>query len=118
MLTFDEIVDGYIGARERSGALHSGPYVYPEDFHGTETLSFNAACPEDLSNAKNRLRVGRWREALPCMSARHLVLVGPRLNQEIFDAATQVKGLEILVVYQSSVESTESISDAYALIGT
>jgi len=118
MLTSDEIVDGYIGARERSGAFHSGPYVYPEDFDGTETLSFNASCPEGLSNARNRLRIGRWREALPCMSAKHLVLAGPRLNQEIFDAATQVKGLEILVVYQSNIESIDSISNAPALVGT
>ena len=118
MLTSDEIVDGYVGTRERSGALHSGPYVYPEDFDGTETLSFNASCPEGLSSTKNRLRIDRWREALPCMSAKHLVLAGPRLNQAVFDAATQVKGLEILVVYQSSVESIESISNASALIGT
>ena len=118
MLTSNEIVDGYIGARERSGALHSGPYVYPEDFDGTDTLSFNASCPDGLSSAKNRLRIGRWSEALPCMSAKHLVLAGPRLNQEIFAAATQVKGLEILVVYQSSVESIESISNASTLIGT
>ncbi|WP_153066221.1 MULTISPECIES: hypothetical protein [Xanthomonas] len=118
MLTSDEVVDGYIGARERSGALQSGPYVYPEDFGGTETLSFNASCPESLSTAKNRVRIGRWREALPCMSAKHLVLAGPRLNQEVFDAATQVKGLEILVVYQSCVESIESISNATSLVAT
>ncbi|WP_153065435.1 hypothetical protein [Xanthomonas campestris] len=117
MLTSDEIVDGYIGARERSGAFHSGPYVYPEDFHGAETLGFNASCPEGLSSSKNHLRIGRWKEALPCIAAKHLVLAGPRLTQEIFDAATQVKGLEILVVYQSSVENIESISNASALIG-
>lgn len=117
MLTSDEIVDGYIGARERSGALYAGPYVYPEDFDGADTLSFNASCPEGLPSAKNRLRISRWKEALPGMSAKHLVLAGPRLDQQVFDAATQVKGLEILVLYQSSVESIESISSASALIG-
>ena len=118
MLTSDEIVDGYIGARERSGALHAGPYVYPDEFDGTETLSFNASAPGGFSSAKNRQRISQWREALPYMSAKNLVLAGPRLNQETFDAATQVKGLEILVVYQSSIESIESISNASALIGT
>ncbi|NJB93260.1 hypothetical protein [Xanthomonas arboricola] len=117
MLTSDEIINGYIGARERSGVLHAGPYIYPEDFAGFETLSFNASAPDGFSATKNRQRIGRWREAFPYMSARHLVLAGPRLDQETFDAAIQVKGLEILVVYQSSIEGIESIPDAAALIG-
>lgn len=117
MLTPNEIVDGYIGARARSGVLHAGPYVYPEDFDRSETLSFNSSFPEGFSSAKRKQRAARWREAFPYMSARNLVLAGRGLDQETFDAATQVKGLEVLVVYQSRIDNIESISNATTLIG-
>ncbi|MNM34991.1 hypothetical protein D3C81_456530 [compost metagenome] len=117
MLAPHEVIDGYIGARARAGTLHSAHYVYPEDFDGSGTLAFNSSGPDNISGARRKRRIEQWREAFPSLSAKHVVLAGPRLDQETFDAATKVKGLEILVVYQSSIESIESISNACSLVG-
>jgi len=117
MLTPDEVIDGYIGARERSGALHASYCSVPDDYDGSGTLGFNASGEDGLSSLKKKRRTEQWTEAFPSLSARYVVLAGRRLDQATFDAATQVKGLEVLVVYQSCIESLGSVANAQSLVG-
>ena len=117
MLSPDEVVHGYIGSRALHREFETPYFAEPENFSGIGTLSFNATGADDLSTAQRKARLRRWQEAFPSLSARYLVLAGRHLDQETFDCAVQVKGLEILIVYQSQINCIDAIADASNLLG-
>ena len=116
MLTPDEVVHGYIGARAAERTFETPYFDDPDDFNGAETLSFNAVGADDMSPSQRRARLVRWQQAFPLLSARHLVLAGRSLDQDTFDCALQVRGLETLVVYQSRIENIDAIARASGLL--
>lgn len=114
MLTDDEVQYGYWGARRLAGLLPTTYYDDPADFVDADGLFFRKAPPLTLSAAQERRRIDRWRDALPQMRIRTVIL-GCRVDQRFFDAVTRVQGLEALDATQTSVTSIDSLKNCEKL---
>lgn len=107
----DEPQMGYWGSRrlaERPSAI-----TRPDEFTGGDELIL--ACTQTgLPATEQRKLVKTWCALLPQLQLKTLVFAS-KVNQELFDAATQVKGLDALKIKWSSIQSVESAADCTAL---
>jgi len=113
MLTNEELKHGYWGARRLAGALPDIPVVHPDEFKGGDTLVL--ACTQtNLATSEQRRLVKAWCVSLPQLKLKTLMFT-TKVNQELFDAAVQVKGLDALSIKWSSIKSISSIVDCASL---
>jgi hypothetical protein len=114
MLNNEEVRHGYWGARRLAGDLPDTYYAEPSDFPGGDALCLFRSPPLTLSPAQEKRRIERWREALPEMKIKTMILAC-RTHQALFDSATRIAGLEAFEVKNSSVTSIASLENCREL---
>lgn len=73
------------------------------------------ACTQTgLAAAEQRKLVKAWCGLLPQLQLKTLIF-STKVNQELFDAATQVKGLDALDIKWSNIKSIASVTDCKSL---
>lgn len=114
MLLPEELQHGYWGARRLAGLLPTRVIRNPEELHNVEALRI--ACTQTgLSSTEQRKLVKRWCQVLPQVKAKTLMFE-TKLNQELFDAATQVQGLQALYIKWSQIRAVDPIKECKSLI--
>jgi len=113
MLSSEELRHGYWGARRLAGDFPDTPVVHPDEFKGADTLVL--ACTQtSLTTTEQRKLVKAWCALLPQLPLKTLMFT-TKVNQELFDAATRIKGLDALNIKWSSIKSISSIADCGSL---
>lgn len=110
MLTDQEVRFGYWGARRLAGLLPVTFYDDPSDLMDADSLFFRKSPASTLTPAQERKRANRWRDALPHMKLKTVIL-GARVDQGFFDAVTKISTLEALDATQSTVTSIDSLGN-------
>ncbi len=86
----------------------------PEEYDGSDRLSL--VCTQtDLSATAQKKLLRSWCELLPTLTEVRYLWFNSRVNQELFDAATQMPHLEGLYIKWSGIKSIESISNLKSL---
>ncbi|WP_342316688.1 hypothetical protein [Lysobacter sp. FW306-1B-D06B] len=113
MLSTDELNNGYWGSRRIAGVLPETSITHPDQFTGGDALIL--ACTQThLPASEQRKLVKAWCALLPQLQLKTLIF-STKVNQELFDAATQIKGLHALSIKWSSIKSIASITDTDSL---
>ena len=113
MLSDEALKNGYWGARRLAGDFPETAVVRPEEFKGGDTLVL--ACTQtSLTASEQRKLVKAWCASLPQLELKTLVFT-TKINQELFDAAVQIKGLGALSIKWSSIKSISPIADCASL---
>lgn len=107
----NELRYGYWGSRIRAG-LFSNPITRVDEYAGQEILAI-AYAREDQSAYERRKIMQQWCKALPALEVDTLYFYA--INQEIFDAASQVKGLRALSTGFGRLKSIASITACQTL---
>lgn len=105
MLSPEEIQLGYWVANGWPAAFLK-PITDVEEYEGQELLSI-AFARQDDSASRRRQRLEHWCEVLPDLKIRMLSFHA--MHQDLFDAATQIKGLEALSTGSGHLKTIESI---------
>jgi hypothetical protein len=82
----------------------------PEEFAGGEHLSFYCT-QTTLSSSQQKVLIQQWLEAIPSLNVRTVSFTSC-LNQPLFEAICQIKGLRHLWVKWSTVRDLSAISHA------
>lgn len=103
---------GYWPSRELAGRFP--PAIrYPGQYDGAHILSL--ACTQTaLAPSAQRRLVREWCDLLPTLGVRTL-LFRSRVNQDLFEAAVRIEGLEALFIKWSSIKAIDSIRRSTAL---
>jgi hypothetical protein len=113
MLSSEELQHGYWGSRRLSGQLPVKSITHPHELTDTEVLSL--ACTQtSLPAAAQRKLVKTWCSLLPQLQLKTLIF-SSKVSQDLFDAATQIKGLNALDIKWSAVKSIASVADCKSL---
>jgi hypothetical protein len=113
MLTSEELQHGYWGSRRRAGSFPASSITHPDEFDGSDILS--VACTQtSLPAAEQRKLVKAWCTLLPQLELKTLIF-SSKVNQNLFDAATQIKGLSALSIKWSGIKSIASVTDCKSL---
>ena len=105
MLSDEEIKLGYWVAHGWPAAFLK-PITEVGDYTGQELLSI-AYAREDDTKSKREKRLKQWCEALPDMKIKMLYFHA--MHQNLFDAVTQIKGLEALCTGSGRLKTIESV---------
>jgi len=106
MLTQEEIQSGYWVAHGWP-ATFLKPIREVEDYAGQELLSI-AYAREDDSASRRKKRLKQWCDALPGLKIRMLKFHA--IHQDLFDAATQIEGLEALSTGSGRLKTIASVA--------
>jgi hypothetical protein len=107
------LVHGYWGALSRAGGTPGVSIASPDQFDGGDTLSL--ACTQTYFSASDERKLLKaWCALLPQLKLKTLIFTS-RVNQALFDAATQVEGLQALSIKWSGIKSIRSIVDCAGL---
>lgn len=113
MLSTDELQNGYWGSRRIAGLLPPTSITHPDEFTGGDVLSL--ACTQTrLSASEQRKLVKAWCTLLPKLQLKTLIFTS-KVSQELFDAASQIKGLDALSIKWSSIKSVASVAECRSL---
>lgn len=113
MLSSEELQNGFWGSRRLGGLFPATSIMRPDEFIEADTLSL--ACTQtNLPSAEQRKLVKAWCALLPQLKIKTLIFTS-KVNQELFDAATQIDGLRALSIKWSSIKSISSIADCHSL---
>jgi hypothetical protein len=111
MLTQEEIQSGYWVANGWP-ATFLKPITEVDSYEGQEILSIAFARVDDTaSERKNRLK--QWCDFLPGLKIRMLYFHA--IHQDLFDAATQIEGLEALSTGSGRLKTIESAANCKTL---
>ena len=112
MLSPEELQSGYFGSRQLAGVFPT-PISELAAYNQEEILSLS--CTQlNLSATMQKKVVREWVAALPKLPIKHL-LFWSKVDQELFDAAVQIPGLESLYIKWSSIKSIEAIKQCKTL---
>ena len=111
MLTQEEIRLGYWIANGWP-ATFLKPITEVDEYQGQEILSIAYARVDD-SESKRKKRLKQWCDVLPGLKIRMLYFHA--VHQDLFDAATQIEGLEALSTGSGRLKTIESIANCKTL---
>jgi hypothetical protein len=111
MLTQEEIQLGYWRANGWP-ANFLKPITEVEEYEGQEILSISYARVDD-SASKRKKRLKQWCDLLPHLKIKMLFFHA--IHQDLFDAATQIKGLEALHTGYGRLKTIETIATCKTL---
>ncbi|QBB72439.1 hypothetical protein ELE36_19855 [Pseudolysobacter antarcticus] len=87
--------------------------THPDEFTGADALTLSCT-QTNLPAGEQRKLVKAWCALLPTLQLKSLVF-SSKVSQDLFDAATQIKGLEALNVKWSSIKSIASVTGCRSL---
>ena len=105
MLSAEEIQNGYWVANGWPETFLK-PITEVSEYAGQEILSIAYARQNDTASQRKK-RVKQWCDLLPRLKIRMLNFHA--MNQELFDAATQIEGLEALCTGSGRLKTIESV---------
>lgn len=115
MLSTDEVQKGYWGSRRVAGALPSESITHPDQLAPDADALILACTQTRLSASEQRKLVRTWCALLPQLPLKTLMFT-TKVNQELFDAATRIKGLQALSIKWSSIRSVASVAECQSLV--